>query len=137
MRPITLYCGMTHITVPFILRGYNSSPPWRDPDGKLADQSWSCIAVRMFWCSLWKFSLRMKNNISLNLIIYHDIITMKLFNYCRDDCHFSTNWLWKEWYESFQNFPPTTGNVLNLTPSPKDRRSELLFQPCIRMASYS
>ena len=30
----------------------NSSLPWRDPDGKLTDESWSCIAVRIFWCSL-------------------------------------------------------------------------------------
>ena len=43
-----------HITVLFLLKGYNSSLPWRDPDGKLTDQSWSCIiAGRIFWCSMW------------------------------------------------------------------------------------
>ena len=28
-----------HITVQFMLKGYNSSLPWRDPDGMLTDQS--------------------------------------------------------------------------------------------------
>ena len=36
----------------FMLKANDSSLPWRDPDGKLTDQSWSCIAVRIFWCSL-------------------------------------------------------------------------------------
>ena len=31
-----------------MLKGYNSSLPWRDPDGKLTDQSWSCTALRIF-----------------------------------------------------------------------------------------
>ena len=41
-----------NIKVIVYAKGYNSSLPWRDPDGKLTDQSWSCIAVRIFWCSL-------------------------------------------------------------------------------------
>ena len=27
-----------------MLKGYNSSLPWRDPNGKLTDQSWSCTS---------------------------------------------------------------------------------------------
>ena len=33
-----------------MLKWSNSTIPWRDPDGKLTNQSWSCIAVKIFWC---------------------------------------------------------------------------------------
>ena len=33
-----------HIKILFMLKGSNSSLPWRDPDGKLTDQSWSWIS---------------------------------------------------------------------------------------------
>ena len=73
-----LHCGMTFILQNSLLKLCNSSLPWRDPDGKLTDQSWSCLAVRIFLCSL-QCSFLFKTYIDWLIFLFLCLISFVLF----------------------------------------------------------